>query len=66
MRPLSVLSEIEEKILSLEAELLHLKRLRNDLVPIGRLPSELLIHIFLLVQDGSDAEDAPDDEFPSH
>jgi hypothetical protein len=63
MRPLSVLSEIEEKILSLEAELLDLKRLRNDLVPIGRLPSELLVHIFLLVQDGSNAENPPDDEF---
>jgi hypothetical protein len=63
MRPLSILSEIEEKILSLEAELLHLKRLRNDLGPIGRLPSELLVHIFLLVQDGFNAEDPPDDEF---
>jgi hypothetical protein len=53
MPPVSVLDEIEEKISSLEAELLRLKRLRNDLAPIGRLPSELLLYIFLLVQDGS-------------
>jgi hypothetical protein len=48
LMPLVTLHDkIEEKISSLEAEQLRLKRLRNvnDLVPIGRLLSELLVHI---------------------
>jgi hypothetical protein len=50
MSPASQLKDIEEEIKTAEHQLLLLKRRRNSFVPVCRLPSELLAHIFSLVQ----------------
>jgi hypothetical protein len=51
----SELESLENEIALLEAKLMELKRRRNALTPILRLPRELLVRIFSSVQGNSEA-----------
>jgi hypothetical protein len=53
----SDIKDIEARISSLEMQLVHLKRRRNGLLPICRLPSELLVDILRHLQNEPGSED---------
>ena len=58
-------SEINlDSILTLDAEIIRLKRTRNSLLNIARIPPEILAHIFCFNVDTTDADDPDFPEIP--
>jgi hypothetical protein len=58
----SQLKDVEDKIEAMERQLLLLKQRRNSLVPVCRLPPELLARVFSIVQREDDPTDDPTDD----
>jgi hypothetical protein len=58
----SQLKDVEDKIEAMERQLLLLKQHRNSLVPVCRLPPELLARVFSIVQHEDDPTDDPTDD----
>jgi hypothetical protein len=59
----SQLKDVEDKIEAMERQLLLLKQRRNSLVPVCRLPPELLARVFSIVQHEDDPAADPDFDF---
>jgi hypothetical protein len=52
----SLIDDIEQEMSSVESEIVRFKPRRNALVPIGRLPSDILVDIFIPLRDGNDSD----------